>query len=190
MSLAVPASLSLGSTASSNFVPNGAIYNIGGYWVRPAHMEPKSSEPHVPLAPTFYAPVVVEKVDECDEDDYGKLTKDLGKLSPPLEIITKAHEKLGDNIALAFSGPEDVTSMESWLTGCLVSVFIDAVEVALLRNALKGVRPMEGSSDGFFGCPPLIMMIMRKAKLYPSSCTELGLLSSSNMLLLPQSCAW
>jgi hypothetical protein len=46
--------------------------------------------------------VVVEKVDESDEDDYGKLTKDLGKLSPPLEIITKAHEKLGDNIALAF----------------------------------------------------------------------------------------
>jgi hypothetical protein len=80
--------------------------------------------------------------------------------------------------------------MESWLTGCLISVFIDAVEVALLWNALKGVRPMEGSSDGFFGCPPLIMMIMRKAKLYPSSCTELGLLSSSNMLLLPQSCAW
>lgn len=28
----------------------------GGYWVRPARVEPKRSEPHVPLAATFAAP--------------------------------------------------------------------------------------------------------------------------------------
>jgi hypothetical protein len=68
-----------------------------------------------------------------------------------------------------------ISSMESWLTGCLLSVFIDA---------LKEVRAMEGSSDGF-------LIMSTKAKLYLSSCTELGLivLSSSNMLLLQQ-CAW
>jgi hypothetical protein len=64
--------------------------------------------------------------------------------------------------------------MESWLTGCLLSVFI---------VALKEVRAMEGSSsDGF-------VIMSTKAKLCLSSCTEPGLLSSSNMLLLQQ-CAW
>ncbi|KAE8075693.1 hypothetical protein FH972_014387 [Carpinus fangiana] len=138
MSLAVPASFRcLPSTKASTSVPNGTIN--GGYWVRPAHVESKRSEPHVPLAATFTAPAVV--VDGISiEDEFEKLTKDLGKTST-LEITTKAHEKLGDNIiALAFSGAEDVTSIESWLTGCLLSVFIDA---------LKEVRAMEGSSDGF-----------------------------------------
>ncbi|XP_059452147.1 5'-adenylylsulfate reductase 2, chloroplastic-like isoform X1 [Corylus avellana] len=169
MSLAVPASFScLPSTKASTFEPNGTIN--GRYWVRPAHVESKRSEPHVPLAATFAAPVVVNG---SIEDDYEKLTKDLGKTST-LEITTKAHEKLGDNIiALAFSGAEDVTWMESWLTGCRLSVFIDA---------LKEVRAMEGSSDGF-------LIMISKAKFYQSSCTELGLLSSSNMLLLQQ-CAW
>lgn len=74
---------------------------------------------------------------------------------------------------LCCSGAEDVTWMESWLTGCLLSVFIDA---------LKEVRAMEGSSDGF-------LIMISKAELYLSSCTELGLLSSSNMLLLQQ-CSW
>ena len=64
--------------------------------MRPAHVESKRSEPHVPLAATFTAPGI------SIEDEFEKLTKDLGKTST-LEITTKAHEKLGDNIiALAF----------------------------------------------------------------------------------------
>ena len=71
---------------------------------------------------------------------------------------------------LCCSEAEDVTSMESWLTGCLLSVFI---------VALKEVRAMEGSSsDGF-----LIMSTKDKYSYL------LGLPSSSNMLLLQQ-CAW
>jgi hypothetical protein len=46
------------------------------------------------------------------EDEFEKLTKDLGKTST-LEITTKAHEKLGDNIiALAF---RYFLSLSSWI---------------------------------------------------------------------------
>ncbi|KZV37178.1 5'-adenylylsulfate reductase 3, chloroplastic [Dorcoceras hygrometricum] len=88
--------------------------------VKPLNAEPKRNDSIVPSAATFFASEVVEKI---DVEDYGKLAKDLGNASP-LEIMDKALEKFGNDIAIAFSGAEDVALIEyASLTGRPFRVF-------------------------------------------------------------------
>ncbi|GKA74137.1 5'-adenylylsulfate reductase 3, chloroplastic-like protein [Tanacetum coccineum] len=75
----------------------------------------------VPSAATTFAPDVVEK--SVEVEDMGKLSKDLENASP-LEIMDKALEKYGNDIAIAFSGAEDVALIEyAHLTGRPFRVF-------------------------------------------------------------------
>ncbi|CAA0835927.1 5-adenylylsulfate reductase 3- chloroplastic [Striga hermonthica] len=89
--------------------------------VRPLNAEPKRNDSIVPSAATLYAPEVVGKV--VEEEDYDKLAKELEN-SSPLEIMDRALEKFGDDIAIAFSGAEDVALIEyAHLTGRPFRVF-------------------------------------------------------------------
>ncbi|KAM7500974.1 hypothetical protein LguiA_025388 [Lonicera macranthoides] len=88
--------------------------------VKPLNAEPKRNGAIVPSAATMVAPEVVEKV---EVEDYEKLAKDLENASP-LEIIDKALENFGNDIAIAFSGAEDVALIEyAHLTGRPFRVF-------------------------------------------------------------------
>ncbi|KAF5960563.1 hypothetical protein HYC85_001772 [Camellia sinensis] len=88
--------------------------------VKPLNAEPKRNESIVPLAATMVAPEVVEEV---VVEDYEQLAKELENASP-LEIMDKALEKFGDDIAIAFSGAEDVALIEyAHLTGRPFRVF-------------------------------------------------------------------
>lgn len=81
---------------------------------------PKRSDSIVPLAATIAAPEVEERV---VVEDYEQLAKDLENASP-LEIMDKALEKFGNDIAIAFSGAEDVALIEyAHLTGRPFRVF-------------------------------------------------------------------
>ncbi|OIT06575.1 PREDICTED: 5'-adenylylsulfate reductase 3, chloroplastic-like [Nicotiana attenuata] len=90
--------------------------------VKPLNAEPKRNESIVPSAATIAAPLpeVEEKV---EAEDYEKLAKELENASP-LEIMDKALEKFGNDIAIAFSGAEDVALIEyAHLTGRPFRVF-------------------------------------------------------------------
>ncbi|WOG85331.1 hypothetical protein DCAR_0104519 [Daucus carota subsp. sativus] len=90
--------------------------------VKALNAEPKRSESVVVSAATVVAPEVVEKV-EVEVEDYEKLAKELENASP-LEIMDKALEKFGNDIAIAFSGAEDVALIEyAHLTGRPFRVF-------------------------------------------------------------------
>ncbi|XP_061336924.1 5'-adenylylsulfate reductase 3, chloroplastic-like isoform X1 [Gastrolobium bilobum] len=87
--------------------------------VRPLNAEPQRKDSLVPLAATIVAPEVTEK----EEEDYEQLARDLENASP-LEIMDKALEKFGNDIAIAFSGAEDVALIEyAHLTGRPYRVF-------------------------------------------------------------------
>ncbi|KAJ0921030.1 putative adenylyl-sulfate reductase (thioredoxin) [Helianthus annuus] len=89
--------------------------------VKALNAEPKRNDSIVPSAATVFAPDVVEKAIEVE--DIEKLAQDLEKASP-LEIMDKALEKYGDDIAIAFSGAEDVALIEyAHLTGRPFRVF-------------------------------------------------------------------
>ncbi|KAF8409580.1 hypothetical protein HHK36_005657 [Tetracentron sinense] len=89
--------------------------------VNPVYAESKRSDSIVPLAATMVVPELVEKVVETE--DFEKLAKDLENASP-LEIMDKALEKFGNDIAIAFSGAEDVALIEyARLTGRPFRVF-------------------------------------------------------------------
>ncbi|XP_042037629.1 5'-adenylylsulfate reductase 1, chloroplastic-like [Salvia splendens] len=89
--------------------------------VKPLHAEAKRSDSIVPSAATVVAPEVVEKAEV--EDDFEKLAVELQNASP-LEIMDKALEKFGNDIAIAFSGAEDVALIEyAHLTGRPYRVF-------------------------------------------------------------------
>ncbi|XP_043692706.1 5'-adenylylsulfate reductase 1, chloroplastic-like [Telopea speciosissima] len=91
------------------------------YLVQPVHAEPKRRDSIVPLAATVVAPEVAENV--VEPEDYKLLAKDLDDASP-LAIIDKALEKFGNDIAIAFSGAEDVVLIEyAKLTGRPFRVF-------------------------------------------------------------------
>ncbi|XP_010244499.1 PREDICTED: 5'-adenylylsulfate reductase 1, chloroplastic-like [Nelumbo nucifera] len=92
--------------------------------VGPVRAEPKRSDFIVPLASTIVAPEVSQKDEEDHEKvDYEQLAKDLENASP-LEIMDKALEKFGNDIAIAFSGAEDVALIEyAKLTGRPFRVF-------------------------------------------------------------------
>ncbi|KAK6946925.1 Thioredoxin domain [Dillenia turbinata] len=93
-----------------------------------ARAEIKRSDSVSPLAATAVvaptapvtSPEVVEKV---DTEDYDKLAKELVNASP-LEIIDRALAEFGNDIAIAFSGAEDVALIEyAKLTGRPFRVF-------------------------------------------------------------------
>ncbi|KAL0300835.1 UNVERIFIED_CONTAM: 5'-adenylylsulfate reductase 1, chloroplastic [Sesamum radiatum] len=88
--------------------------------VKALNAEPKRNDSIVPSAATLFAPEVVEKV---EVEDYEKLAEELQNASP-LEIMDKALEKFGNDIAIAFSGAEDVALIEyAHLTGRPFRVF-------------------------------------------------------------------
>ncbi|KAG8385750.1 hypothetical protein BUALT_Bualt03G0077800 [Buddleja alternifolia] len=88
--------------------------------VKPLNAEPRRNDSIVPLAATVSAPEVVDKV---EVEDYEKLAKELENASP-LQIMDKALEKFGNDIAIAFSGAEDVALIEyAHLTGRPFRVF-------------------------------------------------------------------
>ncbi|XP_004486168.1 5'-adenylylsulfate reductase 2, chloroplastic [Cicer arietinum] len=89
------------------------------YLVRPLNAKSKRNDSIVPLAATIVAPEVTEK----EEEDFEQLAKNLENASP-LEIMDKALEKFGSDIAIAFSGAEDVALIEyAHLTGRPYRVF-------------------------------------------------------------------
>ncbi|XP_020220924.1 5'-adenylylsulfate reductase 2, chloroplastic [Cajanus cajan] len=87
--------------------------------VTPLNAEPQRHDSIVPFAATIVAPEVAENA----EEDYEQLAKGLENASP-LEIMDKALEKFGSDIAIAFSGAEDVALIEyAHLTGRPYRVF-------------------------------------------------------------------
>ncbi|KAK4485072.1 hypothetical protein RD792_007680 [Penstemon davidsonii] len=91
--------------------------------VKPLNAEPKRNDSIVPSAATLFSPHVVEVVEKVEVEDYEELAKDLENASP-LEIMDKALAKFGDEIAIAFSGAEDVALIEyAHLTGRPYRVF-------------------------------------------------------------------
>ncbi|PPR81350.1 hypothetical protein GOBAR_AA39363 [Gossypium barbadense] len=88
--------------------------------VKPVNAEPKSNDSMLSHAATTSAPEVSEKV---EVEDFDQLAKELNNASP-LEIMDKALEKFGNDIAIAFSGAEDVALIEyAKLTGRPFRVF-------------------------------------------------------------------
>ncbi|AAB60764.1 Strong similarity to Arabidopsis APR2 (gb/U56921) [Arabidopsis thaliana] len=92
------------------------------YSMKPLNAESHSrSESWVTRASTLIAPEVEEKGGEVE--DFEQLAKKLEDASP-LEIMDKALERFGDQIAIAFSGAEDVALIEyARLTGKPFRVF-------------------------------------------------------------------
>ncbi|RWR88475.1 adenosine 5' phosphosulfate reductase [Cinnamomum micranthum f. kanehirae] len=96
--------------------------------VKPISAQARRSESVVPSAATTAAPETVlvrEKEREVvvGEEVYEKMAEDLSSASP-LEIMDKALEKFGNDIAIAFSGAEDVALIEyAKLTGRPFRVF-------------------------------------------------------------------
>ncbi|KVH96748.1 Phosphoadenosine phosphosulfate reductase [Cynara cardunculus var. scolymus] len=89
--------------------------------VKALNAEPRRNDTIVPSAATVFAPDVVEKPIEIE--DIETLAKDLEDASP-LEIMDKALQKYGNDIAIAFSGAEDVALIEyAHLTGRPFRVF-------------------------------------------------------------------
>ncbi|XP_052109545.1 5'-adenylylsulfate reductase 3, chloroplastic [Arachis duranensis] len=81
--------------------------------LKPLNAEPNRNDSIVPLAATI--------VDS--EEDYERLAFDLDNASP-LEIMDKALQRFGNDIAIAFSGAEDVALIEyAHLTGRPFRVF-------------------------------------------------------------------
>lgn len=88
--------------------------------VKSLNAEPKRNESIVPSAATISVPEVGEK---ADMEDYEKLANELENASP-LEIMDRALAKFGNDIAIAFSGAEDVALIEyAHLTGRPFRVF-------------------------------------------------------------------
>ncbi|KAJ0836379.1 putative adenylyl-sulfate reductase (thioredoxin) [Helianthus annuus] len=89
--------------------------------VKALNPESRRNDAIVTSAATTFAPDVMEK--SVEVEDFEKLAKDLEN-SSPLEIMDKALEKYGNDIAIAFSGAEDVALIEyAHLTGRPYRVF-------------------------------------------------------------------
>uniref|UniRef100_A0A1J3IUH5 adenylyl-sulfate reductase (glutathione) n=1 Tax=Noccaea caerulescens TaxID=107243 RepID=A0A1J3IUH5_NOCCA len=92
--------------------------------VKPLNAEPKTKDSMIPLAATMVTEIA-EEVEEVVEkiEDFEQLAKNLENASP-LEIMDNALEKFGNDIAIAFSGAEDVALIEyAHLTGRPYRVF-------------------------------------------------------------------
>ncbi|KAG6416488.1 hypothetical protein SASPL_123918 [Salvia splendens] len=94
--------------------------------VTPLNAEPKRNDSIVSAAATVSASGLLnveEVAGNVEEEDYVELAKELEN-SSPLEIMDKALEKFGNDIAIAFSGAEDVALLEyARLTGRPFRVF-------------------------------------------------------------------
>ncbi|XP_021906187.1 5'-adenylylsulfate reductase 3, chloroplastic-like [Carica papaya] len=87
--------------------------------MKPVCMKPKKNYSSV----TFAAIAVGPEVDATENEDFEKLIKEMEN-SSPLEIVDEALEKFGHDIAIAFSGAEDVALIEyAKLTGRPFRVF-------------------------------------------------------------------
>ncbi|KAL1334596.1 hypothetical protein HN51_063543 [Arachis hypogaea] len=87
--------------------------------LKPLNAEPNRNDSIVPLAAT----IVASEVTHTEEEDYERLAFDLENASP-LEIMDKALQRFGNDIAIAFSGAEDVALIEyAHLTGRPFRVF-------------------------------------------------------------------
>ncbi|KAF5728580.1 5'-adenylylsulfate reductase 1 chloroplastic -like protein [Tripterygium wilfordii] len=142
MALAFTSSSST-AISGSNFARSGAshelkVLQIGSFRVsdrprasNPSHRrlsvkavnaEPKRSDSVASLAAIALA-ASAELEERVEVEDYGQLAKELDNASP-LEIMDKALEKFGNDIAIAFSGAEDVALIEyAHLTGRPFRVF-------------------------------------------------------------------
>lgn len=131
--MAFAATASSSSSLSASFVSHSIdhkVQQIGSF--RPIERktrrrssvfaELKRNESIVPsAATTIVVPEVEENVEKVE--DYEKLAKDLENASP-LEIMDRALEKFGNEVAIAFSGAEDVALIEyAKLTGRPFRVF-------------------------------------------------------------------
>ncbi|KGN64512.1 5'-adenylylsulfate reductase 1, chloroplastic [Cucumis sativus] len=88
--------------------------------VKPMNAQSKRNDSLVPFVANTLAPEVAERTEIVD---YDGLAKDLENASP-LEIMDQALGKFGDDIAIAFSGAEDVALIEyARLTGRPFRVF-------------------------------------------------------------------
>ncbi|KAK7363756.1 hypothetical protein VNO77_05911 [Canavalia gladiata] len=114
---------------------NGAAINLyqRRSSVEPDYAEPPHKDSHIPFAAaTIVASashddeddtVQFAEVNETGKDNIEELAADLENASP-LEIMDKALEKFGNDIAIAFSGAEDVALIEyAHLTGRPFRVF-------------------------------------------------------------------
>ncbi|KAG9451391.1 hypothetical protein H6P81_011356 [Aristolochia fimbriata] len=89
-------------------------------FVKTISAQANRNESIVPQAATIVAPEVTENV---EKEDYEKLAEELHNASP-LEIMDNALRKFGGDIAIAFSGAEDVALIEyARLTGRPFRVF-------------------------------------------------------------------
>ncbi|KAF5742161.1 APS reductase [Tripterygium wilfordii] len=142
MALAFTSSSST-AISGSNFARSGAshelkVSQIGSFQVldRPSapnlshrrlsvkalNAEPRRSDSVAPLAATAVA-ATPELEDKIEVEEYNRLAKELENVSP-FEIMDKALEKFGNDIAIAFSGAEDVALIEyAHLTGRPFRVF-------------------------------------------------------------------
>ena len=105
---------------NQNVVPSRLLVPQRRLLVKPVCAEPKTNDAVVPLAANSVAP---EVENTTETEDYEKLAIELQNASP-IEIMDKALEKFGVDIAIAFSGAEDVALIEyAKLTGRPFRVF-------------------------------------------------------------------
>ncbi|KAF3531201.1 hypothetical protein DY000_02037755 [Brassica cretica] len=92
--------------------------------VKPLNVQSIAKESFVPSqAASMVTSEVTEKLDVVEVEDFEELAKSLETASP-LEIMDKALDKFGNDIAIAFSGAEDVALIEyAHLTGRPFRVF-------------------------------------------------------------------
>ncbi|VVA21575.1 Hypothetical predicted protein [Prunus dulcis] len=105
--------------------------------VKPVNAQSKRNESIVPLAATIVAPEAVEKV---EAEDFTQLAKGLENASP-LEIMDKALEKFGNDIAIAFRIPYLVAVVECG--NCMKDMGISL--------NIKSVDPVFEGLDGGIG---------------------------------------
>ncbi|XP_071714069.1 5'-adenylylsulfate reductase 3, chloroplastic-like [Rutidosis leptorrhynchoides] len=109
---------------SDRHIPAAAGLNVSrkrSTALKALNAEARRNDSIVPSAATVLAPDVVDKTVEVEDIEI--LAKILEKASP-LEIMDKALEKYGNDIAIAFSGAEDVALIEyAHLTGRPFRVF-------------------------------------------------------------------
>ncbi|PON51471.1 Thioredoxin-independent 5'-adenylylsulfate reductase [Parasponia andersonii] len=123
------AALRIGSIGSSDqrLVPSAVAFGKlrrKKMAVRPIYAESERSHLLVPLEASTVASLELEDNSSIEvEEDYERLAKELENASP-LQIMDKALEKFGNEIAIAFSGAEDVALIEyARLTGRPFRVF-------------------------------------------------------------------
>lgn len=77
------------------------LYGKRSSSVKPLNVEPKTKDSMIPLAATMVAEIAEEAVEVVEIEDFEELAKKLENASP-LEIMDKALEKYGNDIAIAF----------------------------------------------------------------------------------------